>query len=97
MPLSLLSPAFPPAGPIPRLYTCDGAGHSPPLRWDGAPDGARTFALIMDDPDAPGGTWTHWVVYNLPAAARSLPERMPAHAELADGSRQGKNSWGRTG
>jgi len=93
----LTSPAFAPGQPIPRLYTCDGQDSSPPLQWSDPPAGTRSLALIMEDPDAPGGIWVHWVLYNLPAGARSLPAAVPPDATRPDGSRQGKNSWPRLG
>ncbi|MEM7345120.1 MAG: YbhB/YbcL family Raf kinase inhibitor-like protein [Chloroflexota bacterium] len=91
--LELTSPAFPAEGPIPFTYTCDDADVSPPLQWGNPPAGTNSFALIMDDPDAPGNPWVHWVIYNIPAGARSLPEAMPWDADLPDGSRNGLNSW----
>jgi Raf kinase inhibitor-like YbhB/YbcL family protein len=66
--------AFPQGADIPMQFNCDGANVSPALRWDGAPTGVETLALVMDDPDAPGGTWVHWVLYDLPATAREPPE-----------------------
>ena len=79
MSLSISSGAFPPNGPIPATYTCDGANTPPPLAWSGAPEGTRSFALIVDDPDAPDPkapkmTFVHWVLFDLPATARSLPD-----------------------
>jgi Raf kinase inhibitor-like YbhB/YbcL family protein len=76
---SLISTAFAEGQAIPAKYTCDGEDRSPPLRWDGAP-AAQSFALIVDDPDAPGGTFTHWVLYDIPAAQRELPEGLAAGA-----------------
>jgi Raf kinase inhibitor-like YbhB/YbcL family protein len=70
----LSSTAFATGEAIPARYTCDGEDAIPPLAWSGAPAGTRAFALIMDDPDAPGGTWVHWVLFNLPATATALPE-----------------------
>src|SRR3989442_4871229 len=74
MALILTSAAFKDGAPIPGKYTCDGVDVSPPLTWSDAPAGTRSFALIADDPDAPGGTWVHWVLYNLPAEVAELPE-----------------------
>ncbi len=97
MAFQLTSSAFPAAGAIPAKHTCDGADVSPPLAWTDPPSATRSFALICDDPDAPMGTWVHWVLYNIPASSRGLPEAIPGEQELADGSRHGRNSWGRTG
>lgn len=94
---ALTSPVFTHESPIPDKYTCDGEDISPPLRWSDPPAATQSFALIMDDPDAPAGTWVHWVLYNLPAESRTLPEAIPAEAQLSDGSRHGKNSWRRFG
>ena len=93
----LTSTAFEHENAIPVTHTCDGEDISPPLTWSDPPAGTTAFALIMDDPDAPGGTWVHWVLYNLPAESRGLPEAVPGDAELSDGSRHGKNSWRRPG
>ncbi|MEK7311397.1 MAG: YbhB/YbcL family Raf kinase inhibitor-like protein [Chloroflexota bacterium] len=97
MSFELRSAAFTAGAAIPRTYTCDGQDISPPLQWNDPPANTKSFALICDDPDAPSGTWVHWVIYNLPAGARSLSESMPHDAALPDQSRQGKNSWGRLG
>jgi len=97
VPFALTSTAFAEGEPIPSKYTCDGEDISPPLQWRDVPEGTRSFALIADDPDAPRGTWDHWLLYNLPAEARNLPEGVPAEAELSDGSRHGQNSWSRLG
>jgi Raf kinase inhibitor-like YbhB/YbcL family protein len=85
--------AFEPGEPIPPQYTCDGDDVSPPLGWSDPPSDTRSFALICDDVDAPGTIWVHWVLYNLPAEARGLPEDVPPDADLPDGSRHGENSW----
>ena len=77
-------------GNIPSLYTCDGQNISPDLSWSGVPEDTQSFALICDDPDAPVGTWTHWVLYNLPAHTRSLEENLQ---ELPSGTQVGANSW----
>ena len=96
-PFVLTSTAFAEGESIPRKYTCDGENISPPLQWRDVPEGTRSFALVADDPDAPGGTWDHWLLYNLPAEARSLPEGVPPDAELSDSSRHGQNSWPQLG
>lgn len=82
---------------IPFKYTCDGENCSPPLTWEDPPPGTQSFALIVSDPDAPHGTFTHWVLYNLPATLRQLPESIPNQDTLADGSRQGKNDFQQVG
>ncbi|MDY7076865.1 MAG: YbhB/YbcL family Raf kinase inhibitor-like protein [Chloroflexota bacterium] len=97
MSFELTSAAFAHEKPIPGKYTCDGDDVSPPLQWSDPPAGTQSLALIMDDPDAPVGTWVHWVLYGLPAGTRALPEGVPSDAELPDGSRNGKNSWRRLG
>lgn len=96
-PLELTSTAFVPAEPIPPRYTCAGDDVSPPLQWSAPPDGTQSFALIADDPDAPGRTWVHWVLFNLPAGTRDLPEAVPPDADLSGGGRHGNNSWKRLG
>ncbi len=97
MAFELTSTAFANGDPIPMKYTCDDQDISPPLQWKDPPEGTRSFALICDDPDAPGGTWVHWVLYNLPASTLSLPEAVPSDADLPDRGRHGQNSWGRPG
>src|SRR5437879_6661680 len=97
MPLMLTSSAFTEAAPIPVKHTCDGADVSPPLAWSGAPSGAAGFALIMDDPDAPAGTWVHWVLYDLPARSSALAENVAKTETLKDGAVQGRNDFPRTG
>jgi Raf kinase inhibitor-like YbhB/YbcL family protein len=95
MDFTLSSAAFDHEEAIPTAYSCDGEDISPPLRWSDPPAGTESFALIADDPDAPVGTWVHWVLYNIPADARELPEDVPAQDKLDDGSLHGKNSWKR--
>jgi Raf kinase inhibitor-like YbhB/YbcL family protein len=97
MTLSLTTTAFATNGPIPARYTCDGEDRSPPLTWSDAPAGAAAFALIMDDPDAPRGVFTHWVLYNLPRDARELSEGVPGVERLPSGALQGVNDFGRVG
>jgi Raf kinase inhibitor-like YbhB/YbcL family protein len=91
------APAFPPGGQIPKTYTCEGENRSPAIEWEGAPPRTASFALIMDDPDAPAGTWTHWVLWNVPANAHRLSEGIPKRDELENGARQGRNSDGNSG
>jgi len=95
--MRLISPAFAEGAPIPERYTCDGANVSPPLEWGEAPAGTRAFALICDDPDAPVGTWVHWVVYGMPATATGLPEMVAPLDALPGGGRQGMNDFRRVG
>jgi Raf kinase inhibitor-like YbhB/YbcL family protein len=96
MTLKLTSTAFEEGGMIPAEYTCDGPNISPPLAWSGVPDGAKTLALIADDPDAPRGTWVHWVVYQIPPTEKGLPENVPARDTLDNGARQGTNDFKKT-
>jgi Raf kinase inhibitor-like YbhB/YbcL family protein len=88
--------AFPKGGEIPSKYTCSGDDVSPALTWSGAPKGTKSFALIVDDPDAPSGTFTHWIVYDLPAGAQQLPENVSKTDDLS-GGRQGRNDFRRVG
>jgi len=97
MAFQITSHAFEDGGAIPVRHSCHGEDVSPPLAWTGAPAGTRSLALICDDPDAPVGTWVHWVVYNIPASTTTLPEGIAPDAELSDGSQHGNNSWGRLG
>lgn len=95
--MKLTSPAFNDAQSIPAVHTCDGADKSPPLQWSGASPGTKSFALICDDPDAPMGTWVHWVIYGLPAATSGLQAGFPTSDSLPDGTRQGVTDFKRTG
>ncbi len=97
MNIELKSTAFEEGAMIPKLYTCDGKDISPPLSWSGVPAGAKSIALIMDDPDAPRGTWVHWVLFNIPPDTKSLAENVPRTASLANGAKHGKNSWPKLG
>lgn len=97
MTIQLTSSAFAEGGLVPAKYTCDGEGVSPPLQWAGVPGGAKTLALIADDPDAPAGTWVHWVLYGLPPTVTELPEKVPATDSLANGAKQGINDFQRPG
>src|SRR5574340_1065422 len=94
MPLALTSPAFANGANIPVAYTCEGGDRSPALAWSGPPSGVRSYVLIVDDPDAPSGTFTHWILFDVPASVTSLPET--AGGEKA-GGKQGRNDFGRTG
>jgi Raf kinase inhibitor-like YbhB/YbcL family protein len=95
--MKLSSSAFASGATVPSQYTCKGTDISPALNWSGAPAHTASFALIMDDPDAPSGTWVHWVMWNIPQKAHSLPEGIAKSQELDDGSRQGRNSFGKIG
>jgi Raf kinase inhibitor-like YbhB/YbcL family protein len=97
MSLELKSPDFTAGGNIPKQFTCDGADSSPALDWNAPPATTESFALIADDPDAPGGTWVHWVIFDLPAKLRGLPQNLPKNEQLADGSRQGRNDFKKIG
>ena len=101
MAFAIESSVFRQGGPIPRRYTCDGEDVSPPLRWSGAPDKTRSFALIVDDPDAPDPAapkrvYVHWVLYDVPMSVAGIDEGGEARVVTA-GARQGKNDWSRTG
>jgi Raf kinase inhibitor-like YbhB/YbcL family protein len=96
--MQVTSTAFKEGEAIPKQYTADGKDVSPPLQWSGAPEGARSFALICDDPDAPTKTpWVHWVLYNLPADKHELPEAVSTKDSLASGAKQGKNDFKKPG
>lgn len=93
----LTSPSFENGSPIPVDFSCKGRNVNPVLAWTEPPTGTKSFALIMDDPDAPSGIWVHWVIYDIPASARGLPEAVPADPALSDGSLQGVTSARSTG
>lgn len=97
MKINVGSAAFTEGEMIPRQYTCDGADISPPLSWSTLPEGTKSIAIIADDPDAPAGTWVHWLVYNLPPDLKGLPENMPAQNTLANGGIQGMTDFRRIG
>lgn len=97
MAFELESPAFAAGADIPRKHTCDGPDLSPALHWSEPPAQTAGFALIADDPDAPVGTWVHWVLFNLPATTRELPEGVPKEEEVEDGALQGANDFRRIG
>ena len=97
MEIKVTSSAFEEGGLIPAKYTCDGADISPPLNWDAVPEATKSIVLISDDPDAPMGTWVHWVLFNLPADTRELAENIPPDETLPNGARQGVSDFGRIG
>lgn len=82
---------------IPEKYTCDGEDISPPLEWENIPEKTASFCIIMDDPDAPGGVFTHWIIFNIPKNYRSLPENFPKLPEFENGIKQGKNDFNEIG
>ena len=93
----LTSEAFLQEGPIPATHSCDGENISPSLTWTNPPSGTESLALIFDDPDAPVGTWVHWVLFNMPSEMRSLPEAVGPDPILANGTLHGSNSWNSIG
>lgn len=95
--LTVASSAFETGAAIPPEYSCDGADHSPALSWGGAPPGTKSFAIIVDDPDAPAGTWVHWVVYDLPADAMQSPAGAPKVEKLPNAAKQGMNDFRKVG
>ncbi len=95
--MQLTSTAFTEGAPIPAKYTYDGSNVSPPLKWSGVPAEAKSLALIVDDPDAPVGTWVHWVLYDLPAGVNELGEDVPKTQSLSSGAKQGLNDFKRLG
>ena len=97
MALRITSPDFSDGEVIPKKFTCDAKDVSPRLEWKGPPANTESFALIMDDPDAPAGTWVHWVLYDLPANTRELPEGVAKQEQLSSGARQGRNDFGKIG
>jgi Raf kinase inhibitor-like YbhB/YbcL family protein len=97
MEIKITSSVFEDGGLIPAKYTCDEADISPPLRWDVVPEGTKSVALICDDPDAPMGTFVHWVIFGLPAETRELTENIPSDKTLPNGAKQGKSDFGRIG
>jgi Raf kinase inhibitor-like YbhB/YbcL family protein len=97
MEIKLTSPAFEEGGMIPEKHSCDGMDVSPALAWTSGPEGTKTFALICDDPDAPMGTWVHWVLFNLPANVNELPEAVPPERELESRAKQGMSDFHKIG
>jgi Raf kinase inhibitor-like YbhB/YbcL family protein len=97
MSIELRSPAFEDGALIPVKYTCEGEDISPPLKWSQVPEGAKSLALICDDPDAPAGTWVHWVLYDLSPRLSELPEAIPTPEVTPEGAKQGINDFKRSG
>jgi Raf kinase inhibitor-like YbhB/YbcL family protein len=97
MTMQLTSTVFEEGQPIPLDYTGEGRNGSPLLKWTDPPADTKSLALICEDPDAPRGTFTHWVIFNIPAESRELPEGIPHKEGLANGTRQGRNSFGKLG
>ena len=97
MEFTVKSSAFGSGAEIPKQFTCVATDVSPALEWSGAPAKTGSFALIVDDPDAPAGTWVHWVLWNLPPSSHSLPQGVTKREQLDDGSHQGKNDFRRIG
>lgn len=97
MTLHLTSAAFDEGAPIPSKYTCEGDDVSPPLKWNSISEKTKSFALICDDPDAPVGTWVHWVLYNIPPSVTEFSEKVPITEMLPNGGRQGRNDFKRAG
>lgn len=95
--LDLTSADFASGATIPKTFTCDGGDLSPALAWKTPPATTQSFGLIADDPDAPVGTWVHWVIFDMPATLRSLPQNFPKDEQSADGTRQGKNDFDKIG
>lgn len=95
--IQIQSSAFVAGGTIPQRHTCDGDDISPPLTWSEPPAGTQSLALIVDDPDAPAGTWDHWLLFNIPATVRSLTEGIPPTQVIDGTGTHGNNSWGRPG
>ena len=95
--ITITSNAFNDGDMIPREYTCDGSDVSPALAWSGVPEGTKSLALICDDPDAPMGTWVHWVLFNIPAWVNELPRAVPADKTLTNGAQHGMNDFRKYG
>jgi hypothetical protein len=94
---SIRAASLVPGSVLPDVYTCKGASESPEVTWDGVPAGTKSLALILDDPDAPGGRFTHWLVFNIPPDSRGLPRAQPNAKVLANGAQQGETSGGSRG
>jgi Raf kinase inhibitor-like YbhB/YbcL family protein len=97
MPFQIVSKSFQNGHDIPAKHTCSGADASPDLAWIAAPAGTKAFVLVLDDPDAPGGTFLHWLIFNIPGTTTQLPPAMSKDPEMKDGTRQGKNDFDKLG
>ena len=97
MTFTISSPAFEEGFKIPTVHTCDGDNISPPLWWEGEPKETVSFAFILEDPDAPNGTFTHWLLYNLPPSCHELEKIIPIRKKLENGAIQAKNDFGKIG
>jgi len=97
MTIELTSSAFNNGQAIPQKFSCDGEDISPPLEWDNLPAETSSLTLIMDDPDAPGGTWVHWVHYDISATTTELPENLALADPVSDAGKQGRNNWNKLG
>ena len=97
MAITITSSAFTDGGMIPRQYTCDGEDISPPLAWTGVPESTKSIALICDDPDAPVGTWVHWVLFKIPPSTKDLPANVPPKETLDNGAKHGTNDFRKLG
>jgi hypothetical protein len=97
MSLKLTTTAFPAGGPLPDKYSHEGGNISPPLFWSGLPEGTKSLVLIVDDPDAPKGTFVHWLLYGIPPTTTRLDEHLPSTPTLPDGAKQGHNGFGEIG
>ena len=97
MSITLTTTAFREGETIPKTHTADGENASPPLQWGDPPDGTQSFALIADDPDAPRGTWVHWVLFDVPPGEGGLQGGVPAAESLPNGAKHGKNDFGKLG
>jgi Raf kinase inhibitor-like YbhB/YbcL family protein len=97
MSLTVTSTSFRSGGDIAKKFSCDGEDVSPQISWSGAPEGSKAFVLIAEDPDAPAGTWTHWVLYDVPAATTSFDEGLSKAEQLPDGLKQGRNDFRKIG
>lgn len=95
--MKIFSKAFKNGEKIPKKYTCDGQDISPPIKWEDIPENTKTLVLICEDPDAPGKTWVHWVLFNIPPEIEELPEGVENKEKLENGAIHGVNDWGRLG